>query len=158
MSKRQRSQGAVLAGQAIRSSLLALLLVFALPALAGATPAGDQTELHKGVDLWRAGQFAEAVQLWQPLAHAGDPQGMLFVAFAYRTGRGVARDDRQAFHWYLQAAQAGMPEAQMEVGLMYELGIGTAVDAAEAAAWYGLATGGDYCPSELPAGGVLGGR
>lgn len=111
-----------------------------------------------GVADWEGGRFSQAVAIWQPMAEGGDAQSMLFLAFAYRTGRGVTRDDQQAYHWYRQAALRGVPEAQFQLGLMAELGQGAPADAEEAAYWYGLATDGDFCPSELPAGGILGDR
>lgn len=113
---------------------------------------------QQGVQLWLADRRAEAVSLWQPLAAQGDDKAMLYLAFAYRTGQGIKRDDGLAFVWYKRAAQAGLPEAQIELSLMYELGVGTAPDAAEASGWYSLATREDFCPSELPAGGLLGHR
>jgi len=116
------------------------------------------TDIEQGLAAWQAGEQARAVALWRPLAEAGDAESMLFLAFAYRTGRGVIKDDAKAFHWYRRAARAGMPEAQMELSLMYELGIGTKADPMEAAAWSSQATSGEFCPADLPAGGRLGER
>jgi len=96
--------------------------------------------------------------LWKPLAEQGDRNAMLYLGFAYRTGQGVQRNDEQAFHWYRKAARAGLPEAQIELSLMYELGIGTDPDPHEAGGWFSMATRGEFCPSELPAGGALGHR
>jgi len=119
---------------------------------------GNAGSAQQGVELWHQGKRAEAVLLWQPLTAQGDQKAMLYLAFAYRTGQGVVRDDQQAFRWYKDAAEAGLPEAQIELSLMYELGIGTEPDPAAAGGWYSMATRGEYCPSELPAGGALGHR
>lgn len=132
----------------MRLSLLLLFLLLCSQSLA----------MPPGVQSWDSGRHADAVAVWQPLAEQGDAQSMLFLAFAYRTGRGVERDDVAAYHWYREAALRGMPEAQFQLGLMAELGQGAPADAEEAAYWYGLATEGDFCPSELPAGGMLGER
>ena len=121
--------------------------------LVSASPA-----LDSGVAAWEAQDYRAALQIWRPLAEKGEPEAMLFVAFAYRTGRGVDQSNDQAFAWYQRAAEAGLPEAQFELALMHELGLGTEVDAGAAAAWYAQATGGEFCPSELPAGGRLGER
>lgn len=57
---------------------------------------------------------------------------------AYFTGRGVARDEKQAAYWYEKAAEAGDPYAQKQIGYFYEVGIGVPADAARAAHWYQL--------------------
>lgn len=131
--------------------LLALFFIFAI---AGLSHASDK---EIGLNIWSSNP-AKAIELWRSLAEAGDAESMLFIAFAYRTGQGVAQDNQQAFHWYQKAAEAGMPEAQFQLALMYELGLGTDTDPDTAAGWYALATEGDFCPSELPAGGRLGDR
>jgi TPR repeat protein len=132
------------------ASIAVLLLAACLDASA--------TSPQAGVELWHAGKQADAIALWQPLAEQGDKDAMLYIAYAYRTGQGVARNDDLAFDWYRRAAEAGVPEAQIELSLMYELGIGTAPDPGEAGGWYSMATRGEFCPSELPAGGALGPR
>jgi TPR repeat protein len=133
------------------------MLAVVIAACAAGVEASQQAPgLEQGVALWQAGDHAAAVRLWQPLAEKGHPEAQLFMGFAHKTGRGAAADAREAAHWYQRAAERGLPEAQWELGFRYELGIGVARDAAEAARWYGQATNGDFCPSELPAGGRLG--
>lgn len=116
------------------------------------------SEKEVGIDLWASGKHVQAVDLWRPLAEAGDAESMLFMGFAHRTGRGAILDNQQAFYWYKQAAEHGQPEAQFELGLMYELGLGTHVDPGAASHWYSAATHADFCPADLPAGGRLGAR
>lgn len=135
----------------VRSLLLASSLILVSAGAFAETPG-------LGVELWHAGKQEEAVSLWRPMAEQGEKDAMLYLGFAYRTGQGVNRDDRAAFAWYKRAAEAGVPEAQIELSLMYELGIGTVPDPGEAGGWYSMATRGEYCPSELPAGGALGHR
>ena len=92
------------------------------------------------------------------VAESGLAEAQLFMAFAYRTGRGVSADDLTAAQWYERAARQGLPEAQFELGFMYELGLGVPMDAEMSAGWYAQATAGEFCPAELPAGGRLGSR
>lgn len=120
-------------------------------------PAPGATEgLQQGLRAWSAQRPGEAVAAWQPLAEQGDAQAQLYLAYAYRRGRGVAADDAQAAHWYRRAARQGLADAQYQLGLMYELGLGVAPDPAEADYWYGRAVAQGYCPGELSAGGRLG--
>lgn len=60
------------------------------------------------------------------------------LAAAYFTGRGVARDEKQAAYWYEKAAEAGDPGAQKQIGYFYEVGLGVPVDPARAVHWYQL--------------------
>lgn len=130
---------------------LGLLLVLLPPVGLAAVPT-----LDGGVQAWSSQRHGQALASWRPLAEAGDAQAQLYLAYAYRRGLGVARDDVQAAHWYRRAAEQGLADAQYQLGLMYELGLGVAADPAEAEYWYGLAVGQGYCPGELSAGGILG--
>ena len=131
-------------------------LVFAL--LCQAVAAEPVDGLETGVAQWRKGNYTGAVSHWRPLAESGLAEAQLFMAFAYRTGRGVSADDVTAAQWYERAARQGLPEAQFELGFMYELGLGVPMDAEMSAGWYAQATAGEFCPAELPAGGRLGSR
>jgi TPR repeat protein len=115
-------------------------------------------ELALGRTAWFEGRHTEAVAHWRRLAATGHPQAQLYLAYAYRVGRGVARDPAVAARWYRAAAEQGVAVAQYELGLMYEVGRGVASDPDEATYWYGQALGQGYCPSELSAGGMLGDR
>lgn len=137
-------------------SRLALLLALSLGLAASALGQGNAGQVQRGITVWKQGAHTEAVSLWQPLAEQGDADAQLFLGFAYKTGRGVVQDAEAASRWYRRAAAQGLPEAQWELGLRYELGIGVQQDTDEAARWYGLATRGDFCPADLPAGGRLG--
>ena len=55
---------------------------------------------------------------------------------AYLSGKGVARDLKQAAYWYEKAANSGDPGAQLEVGYFYQAGIGVDRDPAQAAKWF----------------------
>lgn len=111
-------------------------------------------DVADGIALWERGEYSQAAEIWRPYAQTGNPEAQLYLGFhALHQQRYKA-----AFNWYLEAARQGLPEAQMQLGLMYEIGQGTSVDAEEAAYWYGQATGGEFCPADLPAGGALGDR
>jgi TPR repeat protein len=46
----------------------------------------------------------------------------------YGKGEGVAKDDAEAFKWYLRAAERGLPAAQQIVGVRYYNGTGVKQD------------------------------
>ncbi len=118
------------------------------PVVAGDFAAGER--------LYRAGETAAAVTLWQQLARQGDVDAQLALGYVYARGLGIERNPQRAAYWYRKAAEAGSPDAQYELGLMYEVGEGVPVDPAEAEAWYGRAVAQDFCPGELDASGRLG--
>ncbi|MDT8422035.1 MAG: hypothetical protein RQ754_16525 [Desulfuromonadales bacterium] len=57
------------------------------------------------------------------------------LAWAYREGLGVARDERQATHLFERAAVAGYAESQYMLGLSYAQGSGVPVDGSMALLW-----------------------
>ena len=56
--------------------------------------------------------------------------------FCTGRGRGVARDDAEAFRWYLKAADQNHPAAQYNLGVIYDSGIGVPQDYTQAVHWY----------------------
>jgi hypothetical protein len=57
----------------------------------------------------------------------------------YHFGRGVARDYKDAVHWYQLAAAQGHASAQSNLGLMYYEGKGILQDYASAYMWFNIA-------------------
>lgn len=80
-------------------------------------------EIERGAELYR---------IWADAKSAEDQFG---IARAYRTGRGVPRDDAEAAEWYHRAAQKGHASAQYNLGSMYLVGEGVAKSEAEAVKW-----------------------
>jgi uncharacterized protein len=91
-----------------------LLATSALAALASPSLAG----VKEGVDAWERGDFATAVGQWRPMAVRGDADAQFNLAQAYRFGRGVPADMRQAEEWYRRAAQQGHLQAEDNLGLI----------------------------------------
>ena len=88
---------------------------------------------------YMSGQFAEARQLWERRAEAGDLDAQLSLGLMLDMGKGTAPDPAAAYQWYRRAAEAGLPQAQFNVGVMHDSGDGVPRDAASAALWYGRA-------------------
>lgn len=86
-------------------------------AAALAAPALAQS-VQAGVEAWQAGNHAEAVRQWRPLADAGDPDALFNLGHAYRLGRGVPQNMNMAEQNYERAARGGHVEAQAMYGLL----------------------------------------
>lgn len=93
------------------------LAAAAASAAALAMPALAQS-VQAGVEAWQAGNHAEAVRQWRPLADAGDPDALFNLGHAYRLGRGVPQNMNMAEQHYERAARAGHVEAQAMYGLL----------------------------------------
>lgn len=75
-------------------------------------------DVKAGVDAWGAGDYARAVAEWRAPAAAGDPDAQFNLAQAYRLGRGVGEDPRQAETLYARAAARGHLKAADNYGLL----------------------------------------
>jgi cell division septation protein DedD len=85
------------------------LLGLATPALA---------DVKDGVDAWQRGDYAVAIKEWRPAAIAGDADAQFNLAQAYKLGRGVPADLKQAESWYQKAAAKGHVQAEDNYGLI----------------------------------------
>ncbi|MEY2883976.1 MAG: hypothetical protein RL490_1700, partial [Pseudomonadota bacterium] len=122
------------------AALALAVLPLATPAVAArkkpapavvAPPAPPPPSVRQGVELWRAGDWAGAVAMWQPFADAGDPDAMFNVGQAHKLGRSVPRDVLVARDWYRKAAMKGHLPAQANLGiLLFQAG-----EKAEAVRW-----------------------
>jgi cell division protein FtsN len=93
----------------IAALLAGLALVSAMPA---------QADVKAGVDAWAAGDFARAVAEWKGPAARGDADALFNLAQAYRLGRGVPEDLKQAEALYASAAAKGHIKAADNYGLL----------------------------------------
>lgn len=75
-------------------------------------------DVKTGVDAWSAGNFAKAVAEWRGPAAKGDADALFNLAQAYRLGRGVGEDVKQAETLYARAAARGHIKAADNYGLM----------------------------------------
>jgi len=90
--------------------------LFGAVLLAVAGPAG--ASVKDGVDAWARGDYARALAEWRGPAAAGDPDAEFNLAQAYKLGKGVPADLRQAEALYLKAAQQGHLPAADTYGLL----------------------------------------
>ncbi len=92
-----------------------VFLAFACVA-AIATPA--LADVKSGSEAWALGNYAKAVAEWRPLAIKGDADAQYYMGQAYKSGRGVPVDLKQAEDWYRRAAEQGHPAAEANIGLV----------------------------------------
>jgi TPR repeat protein/serine/threonine protein kinase len=101
----------------------------------------------KGLDLFDADRFDEALPLLKSASENGDAVCTYDVGWMYENGKGVAQDIAQAVPWYRKAAALGEPHAESKLGWLYASGTGVAQDDTQAVYWYrkaadqGLASG-----------------
>lgn len=89
----------------------------------GATVSPAAADVREGVTAWEAGNPAQAIAIWRPLAIAGDADAQFNLGQAYKLGRGVAAPDlNEAAAWFRRAADQGHLQASDNLGLvLYEL-------------------------------------
>ncbi|GLQ06546.1 tetratricopeptide repeat protein [Sneathiella chinensis] len=90
----------------------------------------------EGVKAYEAGNYADALQEWLPLARNNDPAAMRNVGHLYRRGLGVPKDPAAAVNWYRKAADLGFARAQANLATMYLKGEGVDQDDAQAFEWF----------------------
>lgn len=123
------------------AALLAGLVLgtFAAPAAASEFrryKKSDPVAFAKGVEAYDKGDYAQAYEIWLPLAQHQDPAAMRNVGHLLRKGLGVEKDAKRALVFYKRAAGFGLAGAQANLALMYYEGEGTKKDLKEAARWF----------------------
>ena len=83
-----------------------------------ALPVAALADVKSGVDAWNAGNFEQAVSEWRDPAAKGDRDAMFNLAQAYRLGRGVEQNTKQAEVFYAKAAAKGHVKAADNLGLL----------------------------------------
>lgn len=74
----------------------------------------------------------EDIEEYKRKAEFGDVLSMYALGSYYERGRRVAKDESQAFMWYVNAANSGLREALMAVARCYSQGIGVEKNLEEA--------------------------
>lgn len=81
-----------------------------------------------------AGDYREALTLWEPVADSGDARAQYGLGVIFERGMGaVQRDLDSAARWYFRAGRQGHPTALNNLGLMYAQGRGVGRDPRRAA-------------------------
>ena len=85
-----------------------------------------------------SGDYANAFNMFNQLASAGDASAEFQLAMLYETGRGTKQDPRQAMHWLRMSAAHGNTQAQSNLGVAYSMGLGVTQDALRAYVWFAM--------------------
>ncbi len=102
---------------AFKATLRAAALACILMAPLG-MPAPALADVKTGVDAWSRGDYVGAVAEWRGPAAQGDPDAQFNLAQAYRLGRGVEANEKQAELFYAKAAAQGHLKASDNLGLL----------------------------------------
>ena len=121
--------------------LFAVLLAPVLLAITGGSAAvrAQYEGFADGLAAYDAGDYAETVRIWRPLAERGDPVAQVALAGLHRSGEGVPRDLGAAARLYRAAAEQGNADAQLNLAQLYLAGTGVPRDRVEAYKWLALA-------------------
>ena len=102
------------------------LVLLVLPGLAfaqarddSASSVGGWMDRFFGYAAYKAGAYQRAINLWLPLAEAGDPRAQEFIGILYEEGHGVPQDIGKAIAWYERAADSRGMAAQYNLGRIY---------------------------------------
>ena len=70
------------------------------------------------------GRFADAIEIFTELAHAGHAEAQAHLGYMYYKGEGVEADLGLAVDWYERAAELGNRDAQYNLAVAYAFGEG----------------------------------
>ncbi len=106
--------------------------------------AWGEENFDRGLDAYLEGNYAQAYQVWRPLADAGDKIAMFNIGVLYAQGKGVKQDMPEAVKWYRRSAEAGYAPAQFNLGSSYLDGRGVDIDKQRALEWWTRAAAQDH--------------
>lgn len=109
-------------------------------------PALDTTELSQ--------ESGAALPELRAYAELGNVPAQYQLALRYFQGRGMARDAKQAAHWFRRAADVGEPRSQLALALMHAKGDGVSQSDRLAAYWMRQAAESGFYTAQLQLGGM----
>ncbi|WP_287097784.1 tetratricopeptide repeat protein, partial [Mesorhizobium sp.] len=88
-------------------------------------------------DAYEKGDFATALELFQPRADKGDPEAEFHIGRMYHFGQGAIKKDlKKAAEWYSKSADQRFARAQNNLAVLYVQGDGVPKDVAKAVELY----------------------
>ncbi len=128
-----------------RTSLLAALMT-----IAPLAPAAEDYETGKRAYL--AGDYAEALRIWQPLGDAGNMLAQFSLGSLYFEGAGVDKDYGGSASWFRLAAEQGYAPAEFNLGNAYKHGNGVGQDDLKAVEWWRKAAEHEFADAQFNLG------
>jgi len=102
------------------------------------------SQVERGLEASRRGDYATADHLWRPIAEQGNPAAQYHLGLMYAKGQGVVQNASVAFSWFQRAAEQGYAAAQYNLGQMYQIALGVPQDTSAAVRWYRKAADQEY--------------
>ena len=99
----------------------------------------QNSEIEKGVTLFKAKKFDASYKILKPYADNGDKKAQFYIGLLYDMGTIGMMDKFRAVEWYRKAAEQGYADAQYDMGVMFSKGEGIYKDLKEAYYWYSKA-------------------
>jgi hypothetical protein len=127
---------------------LAIVAFAAVPAaFAADQPPPPRSE---GEQMYRQGQYPEAMAWWTERAAQGDIESARRLGIEYMDGKWgvVQRDFAKARQYHMQAAMGGERRSMMDLGTIHENGMGVPQDLAEAARWFEWSAKYGFAPAQ----------
>ncbi|GMQ95955.1 MAG: hypothetical protein BMS9Abin14_437 [Gammaproteobacteria bacterium] len=127
-----------------------MLLLAAIMTIAPLATAEEDYEAGKRAYL--AGNYAEALQIWQPLGDTGNKFAQFSLGSLYFEGAGVDKDYAESVRWFQLAADQGYAPAEFNLGNAYKHGNGVEQDDLKAAEWWRKAAEQEFAPAQFNLG------
>jgi len=115
----------------------------------------DPQRFAEGVAAYDAGNYAEAYEIWLPLARHGDLAAVFNIGLMLRDGRGIPQDQPRALSFFRQCAERNHLGCEVNLADMYYMGKGTQQDLRRAASWLMVAARRGHYPSMYKLGGMF---
>ena len=154
-SIKNKPEGSILKLQLVLKSLSVGVYLFFLFVNSGISNSKADA-LNDGFVKLADGKFAEAVELWTPLARSGDKVAQASLGLLYQTGQGVPQDFSRANHLLAASAKQGYVFAFTALGNSFHEGLGVKKDLKIAMAWFLLAM--DYDSNAATMAKMIGGE
>lgn len=103
---------------------------------ADGTQVAEGSDFAHGEEAFDGGDYTNALEIWTPLAEAGDARAQFGLGNLYFNGLGVEVDQLAATEWYLKAALQGYAPAQFNLGNAFKHGRGVPKDETLANQWW----------------------
>lgn len=111
--------------------------------------ASAQEDYDAGKRAYLAGDYAEAVRIWQPLADEGNKYAQFSLGSLYFEGSGVEKSMESSAKWFRLSADQGYAPAQFNLGNAYKHGNGVEQDDLKAADWWRKAAEQEFADAQF---------
>lgn len=132
------------------TTTLAAILLFA----STLNPAQGQ-DFSLGLAAAQQGNYLMALQIWHPLAEAGDPHAQFGMGTLFHEGLGVEADMTESAYWFHRASEQGMAEAQYNLANAYKHGEGVRQSDRMAVHWWQKSAEQGFAPAQFNLGTSL---